>query len=51
VADPAEDDPQIRGARTFLDRVAQDPRLETTVIQTVGCKGHDGFALIQVLHQ
>ncbi|MGI9427802.1 MAG: O-methyltransferase [Bythopirellula sp.] len=51
VANPVNTDPQVVGARTFLDRVAQDPRLESTVMQTVGSKGHDGFALIRVQHQ
>jgi hypothetical protein len=28
--------------------VAAEPRVSATAIQTVGCKGYDGFALILV---
>jgi len=34
-----------RGERRFLELVAAEPRLRATVIQTVGAKGYDGFAL------
>jgi predicted O-methyltransferase YrrM len=37
------------GIRAFLGRVAGEPRVEATVIQTVGAKGHDGFAYIVVV--
>lgn len=37
-----------QGARRFHDKVARDPRVRATAIQTVGSKGHDGFALIRV---
>lgn len=46
VADPAqEDDPSIQGIRGALRILAGDPRVDATVLQTVGVKGHDGFAL------
>jgi predicted O-methyltransferase YrrM len=45
VADAADTDPPVVGARRFLEAVARDPRLEGTVIQTVGRKGHDGMAV------
>lgn len=48
VADGGSDDPSIRGIRRFLAAVAAEPRLEATAIQTVGSKGHDGFALAVV---
>ncbi|WP_199421695.1 O-methyltransferase [Actinotalea solisilvae] len=35
------------GARAVLERVAADPRLEATALQTVGSKGHDGFLLVR----
>ena len=35
----------VRGA---LDLLAADPRLDATVLQTVGEKGHDGFAFAVV---
>ncbi len=36
----------VRGLRRFYDQLAADPHLSATAIQTVGEKGHDGFALI-----
>jgi predicted O-methyltransferase YrrM len=48
VANPTSDDPRVRAVRQFIDRVAKDPRLSATVLQTVGSKGYDGFALITV---
>jgi predicted O-methyltransferase YrrM len=38
----------IQGIRSFYEMLARDPRLSATVIQTVGSKGHDGFALAVV---
>ena len=48
VADAASDDPSVQGVRAFFDRVAAEPRLRATAIQTVGVKGYDGFALALV---
>src|SRR5262249_8870780 len=48
VADPATEDASIRGVRRFVDLLAADPRVTATVIQTVGSKGYDGFALAVV---
>ena len=48
VADAASDDPTVVGVRRFLDLVAAEPRLTATAIQTVGEKGHDGFAMALV---
>jgi predicted O-methyltransferase YrrM len=45
VADPGPGDPSTEGIRRFADRLAAEPRLEATAIQTVGSKGHDGFVL------
>ncbi|MFZ0745770.1 MAG: O-methyltransferase [Terracidiphilus sp.] len=42
-------DPNIQGVRRFTDLVAAEPRLSATVLQTVGSKGYDGFALAVVL--
>lgn len=36
------------GARRFFDRLAAEPRLSATAIQTVGTKGWDGFAMALV---
>ena len=43
------DDPRVRGVRRMTERIAADPRLEATALQTVGRKGWDGFALVRVL--
>lgn len=48
VADPDSDDVNVRAVRDFLARIAADARTDTTVVQTVGAKGYDGFALIAV---
>ena len=45
VIDPGDPDPNIRGVRRFTDLVAAEPRLTATVLQTVGSKGYDGFAI------
>ncbi len=49
VADETSSDPSVVGVRRFLRRLAEEPRVNATVIQTVGAKGHDGFALGVVL--
>jgi predicted O-methyltransferase YrrM len=42
------DDPDARGVRRFLELAGEHPRLIATALQTVGAKGHDGFALALV---
>ena len=49
VGDPLDLEPNAVGARMALQSIGADPRLRATVIQTVGEKGHDGFALAVVL--
>lgn len=48
VADPSSADPSVKGVRAATEMMASDPRLEATVLQTVGAKGYDGFALAVV---
>ena len=48
VADPASGDENVQGIRKFNEALAAEKRVTTTVIQTVGCKGYDGLALILV---
>jgi len=48
VADAASADPEIRGTRALFDRIAAEPRVTATAIQTVGVKGYDGLAFISV---
>lgn len=38
-------DPRVHGIRTFLDRLANEERIDSTAIQTVGEKGYDGFVI------
>ena len=45
VANPESTDPHILGLRHMCDLIDGDPRLEATALQTVGSKGHDGFAI------
>jgi predicted O-methyltransferase YrrM len=49
VIDEKSKDPLIQGVRRFTELVAAEPRLSATVLQTVGAKGYDGFALAIVL--
>jgi predicted O-methyltransferase YrrM len=44
----ADSDASADGVRRMTQWIAQEPRLSTTVIQTVGHKGHDGFLLARV---
>jgi predicted O-methyltransferase YrrM len=45
VINPEDPDPRVQGVRRFFKMIATDPRLDATALQTVGSKGHDGFAL------
>ncbi|MCR6690076.1 O-methyltransferase [Cellulomonas sp.] len=49
VAVPDHPDDRVRGVQEALAAAAADPRLQGTVIQTVGGKGYDGFALLRVV--
>jgi predicted O-methyltransferase YrrM len=49
VIDAASEDPGVQGVRRFLEALAAEPRVSATVIQTVGSKGYDGFAVAVVL--
>jgi len=44
VLEPGADADSV-GVRTFLEALAEDPRLDGTVLQTVGAKGWDGIAV------
>ncbi len=48
VADPETNDANALGVRRFLEMAGSHPRLDATAVQTVGTKGHDGFALVLV---
>jgi predicted O-methyltransferase YrrM len=44
----ASDSPAVQGVQRFLERLAAEPRVSATAIQTVGSKGYDGFAIALV---
>ena len=48
VADAASGDPDVLGVRRLVERLAHEPRVTATAIQTVGSKGYDGFLLARV---
>jgi predicted O-methyltransferase YrrM len=48
LADADSDDPRVRGVRALHERLAAEPRVSATTIQTVGAKGYDGFTLALV---
>jgi predicted O-methyltransferase YrrM len=45
VTDAQSDDPDIQGIRRMTERLANEPRVSATAIQTVGGKSYDGFLL------
>jgi predicted O-methyltransferase YrrM len=49
VADEDSTDPLVQGVRAMFDRIAVEPRLSATAVQTVGSKGYDGFAMAVVV--
>ena len=48
VIDAGSLDPDILGIRRFNEMLAAEPGICATAIQTVGAKGHDGFAIVLV---
>jgi predicted O-methyltransferase YrrM len=50
VVNPKSKDLNVQGVRRFTELLAAEPRLSATVLQTVGVKGYDGFALAVVLY-
>jgi predicted O-methyltransferase YrrM len=48
VAEARSSDPNVQGMRRFLTRLGAEPRVVGSVVQTVGEKGYDGFALALV---
>lgn len=49
VVDAASPDPNVQGVRRLNERIAAEPRVSATAIQTVGSKGYDGFCIALVL--
>lgn len=48
LADAASTDPGVQGARRLHELIAAEPGVSATTIQTVGCKGYDGFSFVLV---
>ncbi len=48
VVDSDSSDASVQGVRRFIEKVGADANVGATVIQTVGIKGYDGFALLLV---
>jgi predicted O-methyltransferase YrrM len=48
VVDTASEDAAVLGIRRLNERLAAEPRVSATAIQTVGVKGYDGFAMAVV---
>ena len=43
ILDHSSSDPSVEGVRGMFDRIAKEPRVSATAIQTVGAKGWDGL--------
>lgn len=48
IVDAATSDAMVKGMQRLTERVAREPRVSATAIQTVGGKGYDGFILALV---
>ena len=48
VTDAASEDASVKGVRRLNEMLAAEPRVTATVLQTVGTKGYDGFAVVLV---
>ena len=49
VADAKSRDGNVIGVRRMIEAIAAEPRVEATVLQTVGFKGYDGWAVALVV--
>ena len=49
VADADSTDPSVQGTRALMAKMAAEPRVSATAIQTVGSKGYDGLAIARVI--
>ncbi len=48
VANASTSDANVQGVRRYNQLLAAEPRVDATVLQTVGSKGYDGFAIALV---
>jgi predicted O-methyltransferase YrrM len=49
ILNPATGDQSVLGVREFFEALGREQRVTATAVQTVGSKGHDGFAIAVVL--
>ena len=49
VIDPQSQEAGVQGIRRFFEIAAAESRVTGTALQTVGVKGHDGFAIYRVV--
>lgn len=45
ILDPDHADERVQGVQRFFERIAHEPRVSSTALQTVGSKGWDGLVL------
>ena len=45
LCDADSSDPKVQGVRKFVENLGKSNRIESTLLQTVGIKGYDGFTL------
>jgi len=50
VIEPGSTDPMVQGIRRFYESLAAESRVSATTIQTVSCKGYDGFTIAVVIN-
>ncbi len=48
ILDAASDNADVRGTRRLFEMLGKESRVTVTAVQTVGSKGHDGFAIARV---
>ncbi|HLH11993.1 MAG TPA: O-methyltransferase [Methylovirgula sp.] len=48
ITNPATRDPMVQGTQRFYEAMEAEQRVSATAVQTVGSKGHDGFAIALV---
>ncbi|HZY62144.1 MAG TPA: O-methyltransferase [Edaphobacter sp.] len=48
ILDASSSDANVQGVRRLFDMLHDEPRLQSTALQTVGSKGYDGFAMAVV---
>ena len=48
LVDAGSNDPNVLGMRRLIEMIAAEPKVTSTLIQTVGSKGYDGFVMALV---